>query len=141
MELKGKVVLEGLEFHAYHGVYPAERSSGNKFEVDVAVDTTFSETAIHDELSGTINYEEIYAIVKGEMEKPSKLLESVAHAIAQTILATFKSAIRAEVTISKFNPPIGGVCRKAKVSVDLHQHIAQEAGVSKNMKPRLSAPS
>jgi dihydroneopterin aldolase len=122
MKLKGKVVLEGLEFHAYHGIYPEERSSGNKFEVDIAVDTTFDESAFHDDLSGTINYEEIYAIVKGEMETPSKLLEPVAHSIAQKILDSFSSAINTEVTISKFNPPIGGVCRKAQVSVELKRN-------------------
>lgn len=122
MKLKGKVVLEGLEFHAYHGIYPDERSSGNKFEVDISVDTFFDESAFHDELSGTINYEDIYAIVKEEMEKPSKLLESVAHAIAEQILESFSAAMKAEVTISKFNPPIGGVCRKAKVSVNLQRN-------------------
>ena len=122
MELKGQIVLEGLEFHAYHGVYPVERSSGNKFEVDIIVDTSFKESAFHDELSGTINYEDIYSVVKDEMEKPTKLLESVAHTIAQKILSNFKSASNARVTISKFNPPIGGVCKKAKVMVDLNRN-------------------
>ncbi|MGE0588498.1 MAG: dihydroneopterin aldolase [Cyclobacteriaceae bacterium] len=122
MKLKGKVVLEGLEFHAYHGVYPHERSSGNKFEVDIMVNTSFEESAFHDDLAGTINYEDIYDIVKRHMAKPTKLLESVAHAIAQEILDSFDAASKAEVTISKFNPPIGGVCRKAKVSVDLQRN-------------------
>lgn len=140
MKLKGKIVLEGLEFHAYHGIYPDERSSGNKFEVDISVNTSFEESAFHDELSGTINYEDIYAIVKTEMEKPSKLLESVAHAIAQKILKTFEAASNAEVAISKFNPPIGGVCKKAKVSVDLQRNGNQE-GESTNINPRLSDPS
>ncbi|MFN9862865.1 MAG: dihydroneopterin aldolase, partial [Bacteroidota bacterium] len=75
--MTGKVVLEGLEFHAYHGVYPHERSSGNKFQVDISVETVFSDSAFRDELEGTINYEDLYAIVKAEMEKPSKLLEYV----------------------------------------------------------------
>lgn len=122
MKLKGKVVLEGLEFHAYHGIYPDERSSGNKFEVDISVNTSFDESAFRDDLSGTINYEEIYALVKREMDKPSKLLETVAHGIAEAILANFMTASNAEVTISKFNPPIGGVCKKAKVSVDLQRN-------------------
>jgi len=116
--MTGKVALEGLEFHAYHGVYPHERSSGNKFEVDVTVDTEFSESAFHDDLSGTINYEDMYAIVKDEMAKPSKLLETVCHAIAKKTLDTFIEAIVVEVRISKFNPPIGGVCKKATVTVN-----------------------
>jgi dihydroneopterin aldolase len=115
--MTGKVVLEGLEFHAYHGVYPHERSSGNKFEVDVVVDTRFLESAFQDDLTGTINYEDLYRIVKEEMEKPSKLLETVCHHIAENTLQAFKEAVRVEVKIAKFNPPIGGVCRKAAVMV------------------------
>ena len=114
----GKVSLEGLEFHAYHGVYAQERSSGNKFEVDILVDTQFADTAFHDELSGTINYEDLYEVVKAEMEKPSKLLETVGHAIAKQTLESFKEAVSVEVKISKFNPPIGGVCKKASVVVN-----------------------
>lgn len=113
----GKVILEGLEFHAYHGVYPHERSSGNKFEVDVEVETQFSASAFHDDLGGTINYEDLYSVIKTEMEKPSKLLETVGHAIAVRTLETFPTALSVAVNISKFNPPIGGVCKKATISV------------------------
>lgn len=115
--MKGRVALEGLEFHAYHGVYPHERSSGNKFEVDIVVETKFDHSAFEDDLSGTINYEDLYAIVKSEMEKPSKLLETVAHSISEKVLTAFSSAMVVDVTISKFNPPIGGVCKKASVVV------------------------
>ena len=115
--MKGSVALEGLEFHAYHGVYPHERSSGNKFEVDIVVETEFDHSAFEDHLSGTINYEDLYSIVKAEMEKPSKLLETVAHAISEKVLSAFANAIKVEVSISKFNPPIGGVCKKASVVV------------------------
>lgn len=113
----GRVSLEGLEFHAYHGVYAHERSSGNKFEVDIFVDTPISDSAFQDDLSGTINYEELYAIVKQEMEKPAKLLEKVGNAIAKRTLKAFPQSTEVEVKISKFNPPIGGVCKKASVSI------------------------
>jgi dihydroneopterin aldolase len=115
--MAGKVILEGLEFHAYHGVYPHERSSGNKFEVDIEVDTEFSNSAFRDDLTGTINYEELYVLIKDVMDQPAKLLETVGHSIAENTLAKFRTARRVEVRISKFNPPIGGVCRKATVLV------------------------
>ncbi len=113
----GKVILESLEFHAYHGLYPHERSSGNKFEVDIEVETQFSAAAFHDDLSGTVDYEQLYKVIKDEMEKPSKLLETVGHSIAVRTLETFPNALSVMVNISKFNPPIGGVCKKATVSV------------------------
>ncbi|MDZ7647234.1 MAG: dihydroneopterin aldolase [Cytophagales bacterium] len=99
-------------------MYPHERSSGNKFDVDVIVETEFLDSAFRDDLAGTINYEDLYAIVKEEMGKPSKLLETVGHAIAKRSLKTFTEAKAVEVRISKFNPPIGGVCKKATVTVN-----------------------
>jgi 7,8-dihydroneopterin aldolase/epimerase/oxygenase len=115
--MTGKISLEGLEFHAYHGVYAHERSSGNKFEVDIIVEAHLHETVLQDDLSGTINYETLYALVKAEMEKPSKLLETVGYAIANSVLSELPDVHQVEVKISKFNPPIGGVCKKATVTV------------------------
>lgn len=115
--MKGKVALEGLEFHAYHGVYPHERESGNWFEVDIEVETDFTEGAERDELSGTVNYETLFSIVKAEMEKPSKLLETVVEKIANAVMAEFTSVTEVEVKLSKINPPIGGKCRKARVTI------------------------
>ena len=72
-------------------------------------------------MSGTLNYEELYAVIKSVMEVPTKLLETVAHSIAERTLSSFPEAIHVEVKISKFNPPIGGVCRKATVVVSLEK--------------------
>lgn len=111
----GRIALEGLEFHAFHGVYPHERESGNWFEVDVVVETNFLKAAVEDELADTVNYETIFRLVKAEMEIPSKLLETVAEKIVDDILKEFPSVTCVEFKISKLNPPIGGKCRKASV--------------------------
>ena len=113
----GKISLEGLEFHAFHGVYPHERESGNWFEVDIAVETQMLEGAIEDDLSKTVNYETLYQFVKEEMEKPSKLLETVAEQIAVRVLRELTVVIQVELKISKLNPPIGGKCQKASLLV------------------------
>jgi dihydroneopterin aldolase len=114
----GRVALEGLEFHAFHGVYPHERESGNWFEVDIAVETDFSLAATTDELVGTVNYETLFKVVKTEMEQPSKLLETVAEKIANDVLEKFPNVLSVVLTISKLNPPIGGKCKKASVSLE-----------------------
>src|SRR5574339_202976 len=100
----GKVALEGLEFHAFHGVYPHERESGNLFEVDITVETDFSMAAANDELQGTVNYESLFKIVKEEMDQPSKLLETVAEKIARDVLQKFPEAQLVELKIAKCNP-------------------------------------
>ena len=115
--MNGRIALEGLEFHAFHGVYPHERESGNWFEVDIAVETDFSRGAQDDDLIGTVNYETLYAIVKGEMEKPSRLLETVAEKIVNKVMADLKAVALIELSISKTNPPIGGKCKRATVRI------------------------
>jgi dihydroneopterin aldolase len=114
----GRVALEGLEFHAFHGVYPHERESGNWFEVDIVVDTDFSQAAAEDDLNGTVNYETLFRIIQEEMNKPSKLLETVVAKIADDVLQTWPASVSAvEVKLSKLNPPIGGKCRRSSVTV------------------------
>ena len=113
--MNGKVALEGLEFHAYHGVYPHERESGNWFEVDIAVETDFTKAALQDDLEGTVNYETLFRLVKEEMNAPSKLLETVAEKIVTDVLKTLPTVLSVEIKISKLNPPIGGKCRKASI--------------------------
>lgn len=115
--MTGKVALEGLEFHAYHGVYAQERKSGNNFEVDIIVDTDFSRAALHDELQGTVNYETLFLIVKEEMEIPSKLLETVAEKIIERVLSELPAVLQVELKIAKLEPPIGGKCRRAWVKI------------------------
>jgi dihydroneopterin aldolase len=115
--MTGRVALEGLEFHAFHGVYPHERESGNFFEVDITVETDFTRAAIKDDIAGTVNYETLFRIIKEEMEEPSKLLETVAEKIVNHVMDALPPVSMVELKISKINPPIGGKCRKASVSL------------------------
>ena len=121
--MSGRIALEGLEFHAFHGVYPHERESGNWFEVDIAVETDFSTAAKNDTLSGTVDYETLYRIVKAEMEKPSKLLETVTEKIIDDVFHQLKTVSSVSLSISKINPPIGGKCKRATVSLTKRREI------------------
>lgn len=113
--MNGRISLEGLELHAFHGVYPHERESGNWFEVDISVETDILEGAIEDDLEKTVNYETLYQIVKDEMDKPSKLLETVAEKIVVRVLDDLPAVQVVDLKISKVNPPIGGKCKKASL--------------------------
>ena len=115
--MTGRICLEGLEFHAFHGVYPHERESGNWFEVDITVELEIPERSLDDNLGRTVNYETLYQIVKEEMEKPSKLLETVAEEIVQRVMRELHEVAEVEIKLAKVNPPIGGKCKRASVSI------------------------
>jgi dihydroneopterin aldolase len=55
----------------------------------------------------------LYQLVKDEMEKPSKLLETVAEKIAERVMRDLPAVSQVELKIAKINPPIGGKCKRA----------------------------
>ncbi|BDC98364.1 dihydroneopterin aldolase [Persicobacter psychrovividus] len=114
----GQVSLEGMEFFAYHGFHKEEQMIGNKYGVDVVVDTNLLNAAIDDDLQKTVDYTLLYNIIKEEMATPSKLLENVAQRVLMKIMAKIPAVKRCKVVISKFNPPIGGVCFRSKITID-----------------------
>ncbi|MEO1053424.1 MAG: dihydroneopterin aldolase [Bacteroidota bacterium] len=113
----GQIALEGLEFYAYHGYYEEERQNGNKFSVDVSVDTDLTGAAETDKLSQALNYEQLYSIVKDEMEEPSKLLEHIGQRIIDRVFDEFGQVELVRVSVSKYNPPLGGTCERAKITM------------------------
>jgi dihydroneopterin aldolase len=112
-----EVSLEGLSFYANHGVYEDERKAGNKFSVDIKVFTSLADNSDFDQLENTVNYEQLYQIVKQEMNRPSNLLEDVVKRIIDEVFINIGAVESAEVSLSKFSPPIGGPCQKAKVTL------------------------
>lgn len=113
----GRISLEGLEFFAYHGYYDEEQKIGNKYAVDLYVEVDFSKAAEKDQLTGTVDYEALYKIVKKAIAKPSRLLEHIGAQIIDATIEAYPQIKLVEVKVSKFNPPIGGVCHRAAVSM------------------------
>ena len=113
----GTIALEGLEFFAYHGFYDEEQKIGNKYSVDITVTTDFSAAAQFDRLNATVNYEELYQIAHSAMQRPARLLEHVAYSIIEEIRKKYADVNSVEVSVSKFNPPVGGVCHRARITL------------------------
>jgi 7,8-dihydroneopterin aldolase/epimerase/oxygenase len=113
----GKVSLQGIEFHAYHGVFAAENQLGNRFTIDLTVHTDFKNAMLHDQLDQTVDYVKLYDIVKSHMAQPVKLLEHLAHLIIQDVLKIYPECQEIEVQIKKHNPPLGGLVNQSLVTV------------------------
>lgn len=113
----GTITLEGLEFFAYHGFFDEEQRIGNKYSVDIVVTADLSEAARRDRLSATVDYGELYKITLGVMQRKARLLEHIALSIIEDIRTQYPGLEAVEVSVSKFNPPIGGVCHRAKITM------------------------
>ena len=112
-----KIILENMEFHAFHGCLEVEQLLGNTFIVTVSMELDTSLAGETDELEQTLNYQFVYDVVKEQMELPSKLIEHVGQRILDTIFNEFPQINILEVKLSKMNPPLGG--KVDRVSIEL----------------------
>ena len=115
--MKFRITLENLTFHAFHGLYQEEKITGNQFSVTVHIDFSPSGTVSNDEIAHTIDYAEVYSLILEEMQQPRGLLEALAKSICEKIFLKFLRAEFIILSVSKHNPPIGGPCEKATVTV------------------------
>tara|TARA_R110000868_G_scaffold274115_2_gene533348 strand:+ start:107 stop:457 length:351 start_codon:yes stop_codon:yes gene_type:complete len=113
-----KVVIENAIFHAHHGVFDEETIVGGKFEVNIEMETDFSQSAKTDQLEGTIDYSAVYRLVEKEMMIPSKLIEHVGQRIVDALYANFDSIQFIRLKISKLSPPIKATIEKVSIVIE-----------------------
>ncbi|KAL9229970.1 hypothetical protein vseg_005375 [Gypsophila vaccaria] len=107
--LGDRLILSGLTFYGFHGVKPEERSLGQRFIVDVDAWSDLQPPGISDCVADTVDYTEIYSIVKEVVEgPPHNLLESIAHHIASKTLAKFLQVSAVRVKVKKPHVPVHG---------------------------------
>jgi dihydroneopterin aldolase len=104
----GLIQIENMEFYAFHGHFKEEQIVGNKFIVDLTIETDMKIPSKSDNLKDAVNYHKAYQIVKKEMEKKSYLLENIAGRILDTLYSELSGIKKATVKVAKINPPMGG---------------------------------
>jgi len=102
------LVLNNLQFHAFHGVYEQEQKIGNTFLVDLKISADFSKACQSDQLEDAINYASVFEVVKEVMKTPCKLIEHVAENIGKEVKTQFPQVQSIEIKVTKINPPIVG---------------------------------
>lgn len=103
--MKQWIELKNISFYAHHGVFEQERVVGNTFTVDLKLGVDIYQAMLSDNLEDTLNYAQIYEVIKQEMSIPSKLLERVAGRILFALKDAFPSITSIELKLAKVNPP------------------------------------
>jgi len=111
------IELKKMIFHAYHGVTEQERIDGNIFRVDLKLFLDLSKAIESDRLEDTLNYADVYKIIKEEMLIPSHLLEHIAGRIVRKIKLNYPDISKINLRLAKNNPPIEGEIREAAVII------------------------
>jgi len=109
-----EILLEGMEFYAFHGVMDEERKIGGRYVVNLSVSVP-DESGADDMISSTINYQSLYDITRKVLSENSNLIEYLAHKVIDAIYAEFTNVTNVKIHLYKYNPPVGGKVKRAGI--------------------------
>lgn len=102
-----RLSIANADFYAYHGVREEERLLGGRYQVDIDVEYDASAAVMSDDLSDTVNYEEILFTVNEHMNgEPYELIETIAFDIATSVIEQFALVQTVTVRVRKLNVPV-----------------------------------
>ena len=104
----GFIHLENIEFYSFHGHYKEEQIVGNKFLIDLVIETDLDPAAKSDKLDDATDYQVAFRVIKEEMEKKSNMMENIAARILDSLFRELPMILSATLKIRKMNPPMGG---------------------------------
>jgi dihydroneopterin aldolase len=120
--LMGKIIIEEMEFYAFHGHYQEEQIVGNRFLVDLEMEADLTEPADSDNLNDAVNYQQAYQIIKNEMRRTkSNLLENIGKRILDALFTEMEGIQKASIRIRKLNPPMGGPIKSVGIKMSRKQ--------------------
>ena len=120
----GKIVIEEMEFYAFHGHYQEEQIVGNRFLVDLEMDTDLTGPAASDNLNDAVNYQKAYQIIKKEMKRTkSNLLENIGKRMLDALEGEMNGVKKMTIRIRKLNPPLGGPIKSVGIKMSRKQKV------------------
>lgn len=115
--MESYIELKEIKLYAYHGVDKQERTVGNNYKIRVKVKYNIEKAGKSDSINDTLNYADLFDVIKCEMGIASNLLEHVAVRIVEAIKRNFKEVEGGELEIEKVKPPISGDVTGASVII------------------------
>tara|TARA_B100000902_G_scaffold377450_1_gene409683 strand:- start:483 stop:839 length:357 start_codon:yes stop_codon:yes gene_type:complete len=102
----GKIIVRDITNYAYHGCLPSEKKIGGVYKTTLWIQGNFSTSEYKDDLSKTIDYEEVAELVTNEMKVSSNLIENVARRILDKMMLRFLNIKKIKIKVVKIKPPI-----------------------------------
>jgi dihydroneopterin aldolase len=114
----GKIIIEDMEFYAFHGHFREEQIVGNRFLVDLELESNLEIPAESDQLKDAVNYHRAYQIIRKEMSsRKSNLLENIGKRILDALYEELPGVEKITVRIRKMHPPMGGPIKSVGVTM------------------------
>lgn len=113
-----RIILNGLAFYGYHGVMMEENTLGQRFRIDLELGLDLDRAARTDAVEATINYAEIYDLVKTAFEeKRFKLIEALGQHIIERLFGRFDKLDWVRIRVRKPEAPLPIVAGEAAIEL------------------------
>lgn len=110
------IELRDVRLHAFHGIFEGEEKVGNDYIINVEVKFEENSNDIED-IRDTINYADLYNIIRQRMNIPTGLLEKVCESIVRHIKHHYPFVKAITLSIQKLQAPIEGFEGKVGVTM------------------------
>lgn len=114
----GVIEVNGIRVFAYHGCLEEEARIGGHYQVDVRVEGDFGEAERTDDLTHTVDYGRVAAIVREQMAVRSRLIEHVGRRILEALKSEWLGPYQWSVRLVKERPPVSGDVQEAVYVVE-----------------------
>lgn len=118
MDVSDSILINGLEFYAYHGASDQEQMVGHRYLVDARLIVDTRPAAATDRLSDTVSYSRVAKrIVQVGTEEQFRLLEALAGRLAEMIFAEFTPVQALCLRVQKMCPPMNAIVASVGVEI------------------------
>lgn len=122
-----KVRIKNMMFYGFHGVYEYEREQGQKFYIDIEVETIDNSAGKTDDPSNSVHSATMYSIIFDAVEKKRfMLLQALGYHVNEEILKAMPMAKSSTIVIRKPSVPIAGPLDCVEVEVCTHREDLAE---------------
>ncbi len=101
------IIIKGLHVYANHGVLQEEKDKGQNFYLDIVLSADLSRAYKSDDLSDTINYDEVCRVAADAMTANTyDLIERAAGAVIKALFDAFPKVQHIDLTLRKPEAPL-----------------------------------
>lgn len=113
--MNNSIKINDLSFYTNIGISNAERSILQLIIISISFDFDFTQAAINDDLSLTVDYSKVAALCKSIVMKPHKLIETVGYEIGQKIKSDFKNVSNIKISVKKPEVQLGMKVKEVEI--------------------------
>ena len=123
MENHDEILIDGLEFYAYHGASDQEQTVGHRYVVHATLFVNTTVAGETDNLTDTVSYSRVAKrIVEVGTQTKFRLLEALAANLVKTVFEEFPLVQSVRLRVEKVCPPMNAIV--ASVGVEILRHRA-----------------